>query len=70
MRLGLVTEIRPHASEEFDEDALWEAVDMRDGAQDKAPRYQLYLTVFHLFVCMFPGSQHQVSQVFTRTCTI
>ena len=39
MRLGLVTEIRPHGSEAFDEDALWEAVDMREEAQEKAHRY-------------------------------
>ncbi|CAM9308052.1 unnamed protein product [Ascophyllum nodosum] len=38
MRLGLVTEIRPHGSEAFDEDALWEAVDMREEAQEKAHR--------------------------------
>lgn len=38
MRLGLVTEIRPHASDEYDESALWETVGMEEEAQDKARR--------------------------------
>lgn len=38
MRLGLVTEIRPHASLEYDEDALWQRVGMEEEAEEKARR--------------------------------
>lgn len=41
MRLGLVTEIRPHATAEYDEKALWKAVGKEEEAQDKARRCEM-----------------------------
>lgn len=39
MRLGLVTEMRPHNADEYDESVLWEVVGLETEAQDKARRW-------------------------------
>lgn len=45
MRLGLVTEIRPHASSQYDENALWAAVGAEERYEDDARRQACALRV-------------------------
>ena len=53
MRLGLVTEIRPHASLDYDEDALWQTVGMEEEAEEKARRSDRTLDYACSWYCYF-----------------
>lgn len=76
MRLGLVTEIRPHASTQHDEDALWETVGMEEAEHDKARRYvcpcrknksQVYNCV-KSWLCEFVFAWSRVGIDFSKAC--